>query len=78
MRHRQRPPAHTCSAASSVKPPAKTDVRAISDALAVRQEVEGPLDRVPQRLVPFPLRRARPAGEETEPLAESIEDLVAG
>ena len=61
----------TASAASSVKPPANTARRRRSRPLLAAQQVVGPVDRGPQRLVALD-RSAAAAGQEPEALLEAL------
>ena len=64
----------TASAASAVKPPAKTEARRRESPLSLVEQIVRPLYGVAQRLMPFE-RPARPSGEQAEALVQLGADL---
>ena len=68
-------PAQTSSAASSVKPPAKTARRRSSACSSVGEQLVAPVDRRAQGLLARQ-RRARPAGQQPEAVREPACDLL--
>ena len=68
-------PAQTCSTASSVKPPAKTDNLRSKDALRVRQQIVTPIHRRAQRLMTRH-RGATAARQQIETIIQPRRDFL--